>query len=928
MCGVLRPISLLLAVVMVTRIKGAISKGARTCFSTLVHIDYCSRHYDLFVGLKATKNDLAKVRNAGLVVSGLGSVISERGRQCQMEAAATSATERQRSSLEEGDGNEEELEKFVSTGLLTPGAYADVPLSELQSMTEDLLSTVRGSMTPAQLHETHKLLTSWSKRRVNLSGPMSERLLRRVIDERHLGNLHAFATANMYNSVINAYAKSPLPHGPQKATDILHLMEELHRADANNARPLTKCYVSAIDGWCKTITSTPSFDQQQPNPNHSIDTSQLIITHTNGGATQPPAQKAESLLHRLGQSPGNYRSAKHFNAVMNAWADSGQRDAGKRAQNLFDLMNRFYIKHKNPDLRPNQRSYNTLLKAWAKSKTKGSAHQAEQILRYMEDSFWATIKPHNHHHHHHHNHDNFLIPDRISFTTCINAWARSAAPDAAERAEEILNRMEHLAATLAASKNTSTIHIRHKDIQPDVITFNSVIHAWANSPHPHASNRCERLLQRMELIHHKNNYPLRPDRISYNTVIHALANSGQKNSAPRAQHVLERMEAAYENGNHAAKPDIISFNSVMNAHAKSREPGSALHAERILLRLEQKYEQKRHEHDSKNNEKNNIIQPDTYSYNTVIGAWSNSGDANAALKAESLLRRMIALSAKRSSSPVRPDVKTYNTVLAALARSQDRRAPQKSEHWLAHMFELHRRGNTSGGVNIKPDVQTFSTIINCWAKSREPFKARKAQALLRQMEELSALGGDQSFTPNIYVYSAVLNACAYTKTTSNNIEERDEAVSIAIQTFAELKRSSTAHPNHVIYTTFLQVLNRVMTPTTALAFASGEKRGEENCEGDIDNISDATKQQQLPKKEQFLERVFRECCDDGQVSESVLSQLRLAVSVGTYRRLLQKTNDGDDADVEVTVHDLPSQWSRNVRESRRYRMIRRQQECL
>jgi hypothetical protein len=59
-------------------------------------------------------------------------------------------------------------------------------------------------------------------------------------------------------------------------------------------------------------------------------------------------------------------------------------------------------------------------------------------------------------------------------------------PDSAHTAEEILNEMERLYA------------YGNKDVSPNTIVFNAVIDAWAQSSHPHKTDRTLELLIKME----------------------------------------------------------------------------------------------------------------------------------------------------------------------------------------------------------------------------------------------------------------------------------------------------------------------------------------------------------------------------------------------------------------------------------------------
>lgn len=690
--------------------------------------------------------------------------------------------------------------------------YADLGEQELTSWTNVILSnSTIGQMRPCDLHEISRLMSTWSKRQVLKSGSMTEKLLLRIIDERDEGNIRAFPTVNHYNTAINAWTKCGAKDGARRASEILHLMESLHEKDADNAKPITKCLVSVLDGWCKS-------------------------------KLQGSVHMAEEVLERLGELPGNNRNVKHFNAVINAWAESGESDSGERAEQILNHMTNLYNAGETC-ARPNTRTYNTVIKAWAHSKKRGAAREAEKVLSSMHECFARG------------NMD--AEPDKISFTLLLLAWAKSRERGSAARAEEILDHMEKL------------YNEGNRDVKPDTVTYNSVLNVCANSGLKDAGQRSERLLARMEYMFEIMGHDdLKPDSVSYNTVMNALANSAEPGAAQRAQNILQKMERLSKAGDLNARPDIVSYNSVMNAFAKSREIGAAQKAEEILERMENSYEAGE-----------TTVKPDSYSYNIVISAWSNSGDIFSAAKAELLLQRMKELY-KTGDKSVKPDVTTYNSVLTAWSRTQERGAPQKAEAILEHMFDLYNAGDEA----VKPDVQSFTTVINAWSKSKERNKARYAQGLLRRMERIYD-GGDKRCAPNVYAYAAVLNACAYT---FGSKDEKDEALDIAIRTFGELQKSRNARPNHVTYGTFLRVCRRLIP--------------------DSDN-----------RKKPLVESVFRQCCKEGQVGESVLSQIYGAAAPELYIELL-----GEEYGKGVmTIDDIPPEWTCNVREKMNCRVSRR-----
>jgi hypothetical protein len=85
-----------------------------------------------------------------------------------------------------------------------------------------------------------------------------------------------------------------------------------------------------------------------------------------------------------------------------------------------------------------------------------------------------------------------------------------------------------------------------------------------------AVERCEAILKRMEGLALEGRTELQPDTVSFNTVIDALAQSGQHGAQRRAETLLYRMESLANDLSFPCEPDTLSFNIVINSWAKVR----------------------------------------------------------------------------------------------------------------------------------------------------------------------------------------------------------------------------------------------------------------------------------------------------------------------------------------------------------------------
>ena len=80
-------------------------------------------------------------------------------------------------------------------------------------------------------------------------------------------------------------------------------------------------------------------------------------------------------------------------------------------------------------------------------------------------------------------------PDSATYTTTINAWARSKEPDAVDRAEEILAWCEE------------SFALGNHYAKPNSLTYNSLINCYSKS---NSASAAEKALEVLELMKEKS----------------------------------------------------------------------------------------------------------------------------------------------------------------------------------------------------------------------------------------------------------------------------------------------------------------------------------------------------------------------------------------------------------------------------------------
>ena len=271
----------------------------------------------------------------------------------------------------------------------------------------------------------------------------------------------------------------------------------------------------------------------------------------------------------------------------------------------------------------------------------------------------------------------------------------------------------------------------------------------AKSGQKDAANRCEEMLLRIEALHEDGYYEKAPDVVSYNSVINSYAQgkNTKQNNMSRSGNAKRLMKRMNKKG---IKPNTITWNTLLRCilkeiqESKQHSEEKVQEAESILIDMEQ----------------SNIA--NTISYNTVISIISKSGSTlkDGAERAEGWLVRLLELYATTKNERIQPDTTTFNSVIHAYANvgrssgASDRAT--KAEQLLKQMEQLYKSGEND---NVKPDVVSYSAVVNSFARasSEDSWCAARALALLEHMEELHK-DGDKDVKPNKRTYTSVINA--------------------------------------------------------------------------------------------------------------------------------------------------------------------------
>jgi Pentatricopeptide repeat domain len=357
---------------------------------------------------------------------------------------------------------------------------------------------------------------------------------------------------------------------------------------------------------------------------------------------------------------------------------------------------------------------------------------------------------------------------------------------------------------------------------------------------------------------------IKPNVRSFSTVMDAWSRTGHVRETLQ---VLKAMEQRYEKTmDGALQPNSFSYNTVLAAYAKSR--GGKAAAERAQQFLE-----------------HTMPSPDVISYNALLTTWARSGVPQAGVRAEDILRDM----------PIPPNAKSYAAVMDAWSRSRTEEAAARAHGLLKELQDLFEQTEDE---HLRPNCICYSSVIHAYAISKEAHKAQRAYALLQEMKVKGQT--DPQVLPNTVTFNSVLNACA----TSSPLSYAGKG---------EHKKDGDKKDGEVCLQTMVQTLYQelVNEDESNSARPSNNRQSLTPDHFTFGTVLKACANNIFWDDPTFGMAVFQEACRRGQVSLGVLIQLRQAVPM-CGDMLPAKAYDPKTKQFDMGY--IPEAWKRNVKE--------------
>ena len=463
------------------------------------------------------------------------------------------------------------------------------------------------------------------------------------------------------------------------------------------------------------------------------------------------AQRAQALLKRMeamyGVDAVPVESMLHV-LHATAWQQANLQP-GTYAQQAHGYLKQ--IRQRTTDPKILLQAYSLTLEAYSKSGSAGSAMTAETLLHNMiqinatQESLgtrWSVL-------------------DAEDFSNAVLAWSKANDPNAAQRSQTWLEKMVALHQSGSFPDGS----------EPPLIAFNGVIVAWSRQGD---YNRAAAVLSLLDDVSRlcRN---LVPDVVSYNSVLHAYFRS--KAPLIKARKLVGFMHQHCDS-QPSIRPNSFTYYTylkcILQSTPRSDEGDGELMTERddALHQLESCWLRGDYE-----------MEPTNRIFNMIINAYAKSNDKRAWRKAMHLLDRMKIMAAhSKALEAVQPDIITITSIMDCLSKALD---PQVSQLAKSLLHEAFDRYHETLDIRDRPNLRTYTMAILTLAKNHG--SVVEARQLLDNLVELYKETGDPSLQPNAYPYNYVLNCAASTVS-----DDPAQAFQIATRTFQDLRQAHLA----------------------------------------------------------------------------------------------------------------------------------------
>jgi pentatricopeptide repeat protein len=376
----------------------------------------------------------------------------------------------------------------------------------------------------------------------------------------------------------------------ERAEELLHWMNNLYQQGVLKEAPDSHCYQLVMDAWANSkapgaarqaeeimrdmipAATTLSYATVMRAYKRNPGRKQALLDEMYGAYLQgnqrlkPTAEvfllvledlaktspeRAESFLRRMTKMYEEGLNTakptrKAYNVVLKSWAQSPKNDpkAAKRAEALLRQLQSRYLEDGDPSLQPSMESYKAVLTILSKQK---KAAMLESLFGELFGAYSASTTSQQ---------KTSLKPD----AACINAlFLAYRSTNNVSKAQKFLAQLEEwkdtnvldtkltvksynfvlacMASRGLAEESESFVlqHMKDRGIQPDVVSYNTVMTAWSRTRLPEAGSRVESLLHKMAVP---------ADAMTFSILLRAVvkSNGSSETKEQLAEAIIQQMK--------------------------------------------------------------------------------------------------------------------------------------------------------------------------------------------------------------------------------------------------------------------------------------------------------------------------------------------------------------------------------------------------